>query len=1049
MKQERWITLGLAVALALASPATHLLGAQGTITGTVTAREGGQPIGDAQVLVIGTHLGSATSENGKYTIRNVKPGTVELQVLRVGYQSIKRTATVSATDPTTVDFQMPVAVVQLAEVVTTATGPQRRIELGNAVSTLGNVSKIVEEGQQRSVADVLLAKSPGVIVLPNTTLGGAPSIRVRGTSSISLSNAPIYYVDGVRFSSSSITSGTDTQFSLLNSLNPEEIEDVEIVKGPSAATLYGTNAANGVILITTKKGKAGRTRWNWTAENGLVRDEVPYPTMYANWGHAPTNPGTPIRCQLATMGPSTCISDSLTHYNYLRDKSRTFLKDGNRGLYGVNVSGGNDQIRYFVSGDLENEIGPIEMPGTDIRRFDSLKVNIRDQWKNPLAMDRKSFRANLNAAMTPKLDLGVNTGFTRLYNRIPPESDLIIALLYVGIQNYGFKGPGLDKTEKDVIGTPLWDAFQFSPGDIMQNINESTIQRSTMGTNGSWRPFPWMQNEGTVGFDLAGVNYFQICKLNECPPSNATARLGRVTDKKRNFRNLSARLSSTSTWNFKPWANLRTTVGGDYTNAESDSTYANGTNLPPGASTVSAAAIRTAANQQPTAVKTLGLYAQEQLGIHDRLFLTLALRTDQNSAFGTNFQDVYYPKASVSWVASEEPFFPKLDWLNMFRLRAAYGASGVQPGATDALALFTPSAVAIAARAATTSTDVPSLVENQPSNPNLKPEWSAEFEGGFEAQAINNRLRVDFTYYNKRTKDALINVNLAPSSGAAQLTPLQNIGSTKNYGMELQMNAQLLNLRRVSWDVQLTGSHNTSKVVDLGLDPNTGKPRILRTASQGGEARQIPGLPVNGMWYRPYTYKDDNGDGIIQVAEVHVDSAFAYAGYRQPRNLVALQSGIELFNHRLRINTSFDHKGGGKTQDGANNFQCTTGPFACQETQDPKSPLANQARAVAKTYGTLLGGTTFKTAAGYFLKNDFVKWRELSVVYTLPRSFMSRIRAQDGSTLVFAARNLRTWTDFTGYDPEANYGLTQTDAQNEFQTNGAPTYYTLRVNLRY
>jgi TonB-dependent SusC/RagA subfamily outer membrane receptor len=442
---QRWMQVGTSVVtLTFASATTHWLGAQtagttgGTITGTVTAREGGRPIGDAQVIVIGTHAATATAENGKFTIRNVRPGPVDVQVLRVGYQSVKRSATVSATDPTTVDFQLAIAVVQLAEVVTTATGQQRRIELGNAVSTLGDVSKMVEEGQQRSVADVLLAKSPGVIVLPNTTLGGAPSVRVRGTSSISLSNAPIYYVDGVRFSSNSVTSGTDTQFSLLNSLNPEEIEDVEIVKGPSAATLYGTNAANGVILITTKKGKAGRTRWNYTAERGLVRDEVPYPNMYANWGHAPSNPGTPIRCQLATMGPGVCISDSLTHYNYLRDDSRTFLHDGDRGLYGVNVSGGNDAIRYFVSGDLENETGPLQMPGTDLRRFDSLKVKVLDQWKNPLAMDRKSFRANLTAAMSPKLDVGVNTGFTRLYNRIPPESDLIIALLYVGIQNYGF-----------------------------------------------------------------------------------------------------------------------------------------------------------------------------------------------------------------------------------------------------------------------------------------------------------------------------------------------------------------------------------------------------------------------------------------------------------------------------------------------------------------------------------------------------------------------------------------------------------------------------------
>jgi hypothetical protein len=218
---------------------------------------------------------------------------------------------------------------------------------------------------------------------------------------------------------------------------------------------------------------------------------------------------------------------------------------------------------------------------------------------------------------------------------------------------------------------------------------------------------------------------------------------------------------------------------------------------------------------------------------------------------------------------------------------------------------------------------------------------------------------------------------------------------------------------------------------------------------QGGEARQVRGLPVNAMFYRPYTFRDANGDGILQVSEVIVDSAFKYFGYRTPRDLVSIQSGIDLFGRRLRINTMFDHKGGGGTQDGANNFQCTTGPFACRETQDPTAPLDLQARAIAKTFGTLVGGTTFKTAAGYWMSNNFWKWREVSAVLILPQRVTSAIRAMNGSTLVFAARNLRTWTNFTGYDPEANYGLTQSDAQSEFQTHGAPKYFTLRVNLKY
>jgi hypothetical protein len=249
----------------------------------------------------------------------------------------------------------------------------------------------------------------------------------------------------------------------------------------------------------------------------------------------------------------------------------------------------------------------------------------------------------------------------------------------------------------------------------------------------------------------------------------------------------------------------------------------------------------------------------------------------------------------------------------------------------------------------------------------------------------------------------------------------------------------------------VSASHNSSKVVDLGIDPNTGEPRFLRTSSgsTSGEVRQVPGYPVNSVWYRPYTYADANGDGILQVSEVQVDSAFQYFGYRTPRDLVSVQTGFDLFGRTLRLSASFDYKGGHGALDGANNFQCTTGPFACRETQDSTVPLDLQARAIAKTYGTLIGSTTFKTARGYFTSNQFWKFRELSAAYTLPPRAVGAIRAQTGSSVVFAARNLHTWSKWPGIDPEANYGLTQSEFQSEFQTNGAPTYFTIRLNLKY
>src|SRR5581483_3043947 len=177
---------------------------------------------------------------------------------------------------------------------------------------------------------------------------------------------------------------TDVSFSMLGNINPEDIEDIEIVKGPSAATLYGTNAADGVILITTKKGRSGATHWNWSMEQRNVQDLVPYQDMYANFGHDPVT-GKAKRCELSSMVTpkfpnGDCISDSLTHYNWMNDPQNTFVHPGKGSLYGLNIQGGNEQVRYFVSGDVDNEYGPIQMPWYDVQRFDSLHINVRNEW---------------------------------------------------------------------------------------------------------------------------------------------------------------------------------------------------------------------------------------------------------------------------------------------------------------------------------------------------------------------------------------------------------------------------------------------------------------------------------------------------------------------------------------------------------------------------------------------------------------------------------------------------------------------------------------------
>jgi TonB-linked SusC/RagA family outer membrane protein len=1057
MKVGYWGLAAMGAALMLLSPAATPLRAQGTVSGTVTSSDG-QPLNQVRVVVVGANQTATTADDGKYTLHGVRAGNAEVQVLRVGYRSVKKNVNVANSSTTIADFQMSAAVAQLEEMVITATGQQRKSELGNAISTLGNVPKKVEQGAKVStIQDALMAKAPGVIVLPASTMGGAPTVRIRGVSSISLTNSPIYYVDGVRYNSGDMDSGAPTNYSLLNALSAEEIEDIEIVKGPSAATLYGTNAANGVVLITTKKGRSGATHWQWTAEAGGISDRTDYQPQYANFGHAPGST-VPIRCQLGTMKSITpCVTDSVTSYDWMRDPSRTFVALGNRKMAGLSVSGGSSLVRFFASGNLENEVGPLEMPWWEHKRFDSIRVAVRDEWNHPEAMQRSNFRANLTTSPSSKVDISLNTGFMKMDNRLPPLDSQLEALYYVGVQNYGYKGCpgnafpcGLDKIPNDPNGVPLYDALQYSVGDIMQQTNFSGLQRTTISSTTTYRPLTWLQNEGTVGIDLASLSLYRLCRLNECAPATSTRRIGNVTDNRANQRNFSAKVASTAAWNWRPTMNFKTSVGADYTNLEADTLNTTGQTLPPGATRVDQGATRNVnTSRQPTAVKTLGVFLQEQLSMRDRVFITGAIRSDQNSAFGTKFQRVYYPKLSLSWLASDETFFPVVPYLDELRLRFAYGASGVQPGAIAALQTFTSNTVSIASRTSTTGTDTPGLIASQPGDPLLKPETSAEFEGGFDSQMLSRRVYLDYTFYRKRTKDALVSVPIAPSAAAPQTSVLRNVGSTLNWGHEVTVNAQVYDSRAFGIDVTLNGSHNSNKWVSLGLgNDSLGRPIII---GAGQQTQQRPGYPLNAQFYRKYWYNDDNGDGILDVSEVHVsggsaDTALAFRGYNFPRDLFSIQLGADFLDKRFHVNASFDYKGGGNSVDGGNNFQCTTGPFACRETQDPKAPLWMQARAIAKTYGTngIKAG-----ASGYYQSNQFWKFRELSAVVGLPQAVNSRIRSQEGSSVVFSARNLFKWTSFSGLDPESNYGLTSAQNQNEFQTAVAPTYYTVRLNLKY
>ena len=1027
----RCLTRMVAMAAIVAFPALAAA-QQATIAGRVSAASG-EPLGDVRVTLVGTAIGATTTADGRYTLRDVRPGAVEVRVNRVGYEEQKKPVTVTAGVNVTVDFAMKSAVVQLQEIVTTATGPQRRSELGNTIATVGNVPDRVETTPVTNIGDLLVAKAPGVIVLPGNMTGTAPVIRMRGVSSLSLSNAPIWVVDGVRFNAGSFTAagagGTMVSSSNLNGLNPEDIEDIEIVKGPSAATLYGTDASNGVIVVTTKKGRAGAARWTWFAEGGRVEDDAHYPDTYAIWGHRPATPATTVRCLVRELPGGTCVQDSVTHLNIIGNSALTPLHTGNRNQYGMQVSGGSESVRYYVSGDMQSETGPIQLPGYEQKRFDAQKIAVRDEWKNPEKLEGQSARANIFASPNPKVDIGVTAGFVKINQRFAETDNNFNSIFYQSMMSPGFIGAGLGNTGVDSRGQDLYGNNSFTYGDIFQRLAREDVQRLIGSVQTSWRPLSWLQNDGTVGLDLASRYSYGLCRVAECPDFSQW-RLGNVNDRHRLDRNFSAKLTSNASYQPNPWLNLKTTLGADYTNQENEQTGVTGTNLPPGGQSAQQGAVTQASNTSlPSADKTLGYYVQEQAALHDRLFVIFALRTDQNSAFGTNTNSITYPKASVSWIASDEPFFPQIPYLSQFRLRAAYGASGVQPRSTDAFVTYATPSVSLNA------TDTPGLRANSLGNSDLKPERTTEFEGGFDARVFADRVNLELTYYNKKTRDALFDVNIPPSSAAPATTVRRNLASVKNTGIEAQLTTTLMQRPQFGWDMTFSASHNDNKVLSLGVDA-TGQTVYVNGT---GANRDSVGFPVRGWFYRTFTYADSNSDGVIVPSEVVVDPTFRYVGNSIPKDIVSINSGFDLLSRMVRLNASFDYKGGYSIANGTQSFQCGNNP-ACPGLSNPDASIQDQAAAVAFT------AKSPTTAWGYFESGQFWRFRELSATWTTPPGLAARLRASSASVSL-GARNLKVWTNYKGADPEENFSTS--DVQSNFASSAPRRYYTIRLNLHY
>jgi outer membrane receptor protein involved in Fe transport len=483
-----------------------------------------------------------------------------------------------------------------------------------------------------------------------------------------------------------------------------------------------------------------------------------------------------------------------------------------------------------------------------------------------------------------------------------------------------------------------------------------------------------------------------------------------------------------ATLNFTLPGNVTSTtqLGSQYARELFRGTNAFGALLAPGTGSLTGTSARFAVSEFNQDNITLGVFAQQRFGWRDKLFANVGLRGDRNSAFGRNFSFVYYPTANVSWVLSEESFFPKSEVLSSLQLRGAWGRSGQRPRFTDALTYYQPYAV----RSEGTERAAISFQGGGVGEPTLKPETSTETEVGFDANMFAGRINLQVNYFNRATKDLLIQAPVARSVGAVA-SQFRNLGQIKNQGVEFQVGGKLYESRPVTLEATFGGNTLTNRLVNLG----EGIAPIVFGAQQ-----HRSGYPAGGYWQRPYTYTDANNDGKIARAEITRGDTAVYLGNPLPRREFQFNPAVTLFE-RVRLQALFSHRAGFKVFNNTVRFRCAFSQ-ACQDVNDPGTPLDLQARAVA--------ALLYQTDAGYVEDADFTRLREVSATITLPQQLARRAGFADAS-LVFAGRNLKTWTNYTGLDPEVNTSPAANAGwlYQDFLTVPPVRLFTARLNLSF
>ncbi|MHB0963905.1 MAG: TonB-dependent receptor domain-containing protein, partial [Gemmatimonadaceae bacterium] len=734
----------------------------GTITGTVVERGSSRPLENVQVAIPALRLGAMTEANGTFTVRAVPVGAQRVRVQMIGYEPQEQVVTVAVGRSVTVNFTIGRTAVVLSGVVVTATGVEQRRSVGTALASIDTLS--IARTAAASPQQLLAGSSPGVSLLANSGQPGAGgTLRLRGVNSISQGNNPLIYIDGVRvFNGRTPINVGGRQFtSPLNDINPDDIERIEIVKGPAATTLYGTEASGGVLQIFTKQGREGAARWTTSLSTGFNYQ-----------GHVgPKSDPTGLwfnKCR----GPLNVTGDGIKFEDPSCPKDGSWLQDGPVSRFNINVRGGTQGgMSYFVGGNWDDERGVLP----------------RSQLHN------RGLRVNLGFRGAKGLDLAINSSLSQNANQgFADGNSANGAVLNISRgSSSNFKSTGC--TDPTVVC--LNNAALFS-----SDVKNSTYHFIT-GATLTYQPMEAWTNRLAVGYDHNNAEVTYIT-----PFGHPRVPLGQMFQTLWRRQMITADFASTfrkaisEAWSSTSSVGVQVFDSRLYSTALQSDQFAG-----PGVPTLESGSLRQITNVEDQRVINAGFFGQQAMAWRDVLFLTAGLRVDGNSAFGKSFGLQAYPKISASYIISDEAFWPKA-WVHTMKLRAALGESGKAPGAFDAVRTWNP----VAAEGGK-----PAFRPNQLGNADLGPERSRELELGFDASALDGRIGLVATYYAQTTTEALIPVIQAPSLGFSS-SQLMNVGELENVGTEVQLTGELIRHDKINLTARVGMTTQHSNAADLG-----------------------------------------------------------------------------------------------------------------------------------------------------------------------------------------------------------------------------------------